>query len=301
MKALAHLTTFLLLVAYSGISNAIAQNLFKAGFVSLEAEVVSKGNKAEADGNLYEIDTPLLRLMRTDIESPKGTALILAGGGYEILKMRNEGEKTALFLNAEGFDAVVLEYRVSKLKNPNWALADALRAYRLLKTSGKAFGLDGKRLVLVGVSTGGHLAARLVQKLGDEEQPDDLILISPTNLDETPVNSVFPMVRPPVRPTARLFVSFSANDNKDWIYSAEEYAKTWKGYDGQAMFKLLPDSLYTSQGDANPVDTKLELPGVLKEFLQTPQPGNSATAPNPAAIPVQGRAKQRYAEKLALA
>lgn len=301
MKALAHLTTFLLLVAYSGISNAIAQNLFKAGFVSLEAEVVSKGNKAEADGNLYEIDTPLLRLMRTNIESPKGTALILAGGGYEILKMRNEGEKTALFLNAEGFDAVVLEYRVSKLKNPNWALADALRAYRLLKTSGKAFGLDGKRLVLVGVSTGGHLAARLVQKLGDEEQPDDLILISPTNLDETPVNSVFPMVRPPVRPTARLFVSFSANDNKDWIYSAEEYAKTWKGYDGRAVFQLLPDSLYTSQGDANPVDAKLELPGVLKEFLQTPQPGNSATAPNPAAIPVQGHAKQRYADKLALA
>jgi acetyl esterase/lipase len=198
MKALAHLTTFLLLVAYSGISNAIAQNLFKAGFVSLEAEVVSKGNKAEADGNLYEIDTPLLRLMRTNIESPKGTALILAGGGYEILKMRNEGEKTALFLNAEGFDAVVLEYRVSKLKNPNWALADALQAYRLLKTSGNAFGLDGKRLVLVGVSTGGHLAARLVQKLGDNEQPDDLILISPTNLDETPANSVFPMVRPPV-------------------------------------------------------------------------------------------------------
>ncbi|MFZ1976328.1 MAG: GDSL-type esterase/lipase family protein, partial [Bacteroidota bacterium] len=207
------------------------------------------------------------------------------------------GEKTALFLNSEGFDVAILEYHVSKIQNRNLALAEALQAFRLLKTNQNVFGLRGNRLVIVGISTGGHLAARLVQKLGDKEQPNDLILISPTNLNETPINSVFPIVRPPVQPTARLFVSFSANDNKDWIYSAEEYSKTWKGYDGEAMFKLLPDSSYTSQGDANPVDLKLKLPRVLKEFLNA-QPDNSTTTPNPAAVPVEGWSKKRHAEKL---
>ncbi len=77
--------------------------------------------------------------------------------------------------------------------------------------------------------------------------------------------------------------------------------KNLKGYDGRAMFKLLPDSLYTSQGDADPVDTKLELPGVLKEFLHTPQLDNSATAPNPAAIPCSGTCKATLCRKAALA
>ncbi|MEO6730023.1 MAG: GDSL-type esterase/lipase family protein [Ferruginibacter sp.] len=298
MKTFIRLSVTFLLFANASI-NSIAQNPFNAGFISLKGKVVSKGNSVKTDGNLYEINTPLLRLMRTKIQSPKGTALILSGGGYEILKIKSEGEKMALFLNSEGFDVGILEYHVSKAQNRNLALADALQAFRLLKTNQNAFGLRGNRLVIVGISTGGHLAARLVQRLGDKEQPNDLILISPTYLNETPINSVFPIVRPPVQPIARLFVSFSANDNKDWIYSAEEYSKTWKGYDGQAMFKLLPDSSYTSQGNANPVDVKLKLPGILKEFLNA-QPGNPTTTPNPAAVPVQGYAKQRHAEKLAL-
>ena len=291
--------TFLLLFANASTSNSMVQNSGKTSFISLKGEVVSKGNSVETDGNLHEINIPLLRLMCTNIKSPKGTALILSGGGYEILKMKNEGEKMALFLNSEGFDVAILEYHVSKVPNRNLALADALQAFRLIKTNRNAFGFGSNRLIIVGISAGGHLAARLVQKLGDKEQPNDLILISPTYLNETPINSVFPIVRPPVQPLARLFVSFSANDNKNWIYSAEEYSKTWKGYDGQAMFKLLPDSSYTSQGDANPVDLKLKLPGILKEFLNA-QPANPTTTPNPAAIPVQGYAKQRHAEKLAL-
>ena len=179
------------------------------------------------------------------------------------------------------------------------ALTDALQAFRLIKTNQNTLGLHSSRLVFMGISSGGHLAARLVQKLGDKEQPNDLILISPTYLNETPTGNVFPIVRPPVQPKARLFVSFSANDNQSWIYSAKEYSKTWKGYDGQAIFKLLPDSAYTSQGDANPLDAKLKLPGILKEFFNT-LPDNFATTPNPAAIPIQGYASKRHAEKLAL-
>ena len=107
------------LFANVSMSNSMAQNLDKASFISLKGEVVSKGNSVEADGNLHEINNPLLRLMRTKVTSPKGTVLLLAGGGYEILKTKNEGEKAALFLSAEGFDVAMLEYHVSKAQNRN--------------------------------------------------------------------------------------------------------------------------------------------------------------------------------------
>ena len=64
------------------------------------------------------------------------------------------------------------------------------------------------------------------------------------------------------------------------------------------MFKLLPDSSYTSQGDANPVDLKLKLPRFIKEFLNA-QPDNRTTTPcSPEAVPVEGWSKKRHAEKL---
>jgi acetyl esterase/lipase len=65
------------------------------------------------------------------------------------------------------------------------ALVDAIKAFRLLRSDRKSFGLRGDRLDIMGLSSGGHLAARTVQKLGDKEQPDDLFLISPEYLNET--------------------------------------------------------------------------------------------------------------------
>lgn len=95
------------------------------------------------------------------------------------------------------------------------------------------------------------LPALPAQKLSDDEQPAHLILISPSYLDEMAKGSVFPAVLPPVQPSARLFVSFFANENKEWIHAGQEYSKTWKGYDGNSMFSLLNDSLYTSTRTTN--------------------------------------------------
>jgi lysophospholipase L1-like esterase len=151
----------------------------------------------------------------------------------------------------------------------------------------------------MGLSSGGHLAARTVQKLGEKELPDDLILLSPSNLNETTTGTVFPEVTPPIQPTARLFTSFAANDKAEWIKSCEEYTKTWKGYDGLGTFHLLPDGADVPNGSANPVDRKLTLAGLLKSFLEG-TPEISKPLQNPAAVPVAGYAVKRHAEKLAL-
>ncbi|MEO7215777.1 GDSL-type esterase/lipase family protein [Mucilaginibacter sp.] len=274
------------------------REISRVAYLSLDGQRLGKANRLANNGNLHNVDKPLLLLLRTRSASPKGTILLIPGGGYETIRMKNEGQKAAAFLNQQNFDVALLEYHVGKtLAVRDSALLDALKAFRLLKSNRTNFGLRGRRLDIIGISSGGHLAARTVQKLNDGEQPDDVVLISPQYLDETSTGTVFPAVMPPVTPKARLFVSFSSNDNKDWIKSSDEYAKTWKGYDGQETFKLLPDSTYVSQYDSDPLADGLQLPGVLMDFLLS-DPLVKNAGPNPAAVPVEGWSKKRHAEKL---
>jgi len=304
MRSLVRLTvSIVLLFVVTGITNGQSgidkkMRALKTGFLSLDGQVSLKGNPVEADGTIHQFNSPVLHLERTKSKSPKGTVLLLLGGGYELLKVKNEGEKVASFLDTEGFDVAILEYHVGTDSGiHNLALADALKAFRLLKTGLPNIGLHCDHLVIMGLSSGGHLAARTVQRLGEKEQPNELILISPTNLDETISGTVYPAVMPPVQPTARLFSSFCANDNSAWIKSCEEYTKIWKGYNGLAFFHLLSDSVSVADKDLNPVDPKLA--GLLKTFLEE-KPAVAASGLNPATVPVQGYATKRHAEKLAL-
>jgi len=276
------------------------KNPAKANYVSLSGETLPKGNPVGADGNTHQFNSPALHLIRAKTNSPKGTVLLLPGGAYEMLKVKNEGEKAAKFLNREGFDVAILEYHISKdIKSRDLALTDALKAFRLLKTNPKVLGLQRDRFGIMGFSSGGHLAARVVQKLSEKEQPDDLILISPTRLNETNTENVFPAILPPVRPTTGLFTSFYSNEDSVSMKGCQEYTKTWKGYDGQATFYLLKDSVKVSGKAFNPLDSKSKLAGLLKIFLET-KPELPFAGPNPAAVPVEGYAKKRHEEKLAL-
>lgn len=284
--------------AHSGISRP--KDCTIATYISLDGQPLSKGNPLEADRNIHKFFSPALYIIRTKTNAPQGTILLLPGGGYEFLKIRNEGKKAAQFLNAKGYNVVILEYHIgTNLQTRNLALLDAMKAFRFLKTNLKSLGLHGDQLSIMGFAAGGHLAARTVQKLGEREQPDDLILVSPSYLDETLSGTVYPAVMPPIRPTARLLATFSINENKSWITSCQEYAKTWKGYDGQESFNLLPDSIYVSSNNINPLERALKLGGALETFLKS-KPEARTTIHNTAAIPVAGYSPQRHAEKLEL-
>lgn len=272
----------------------------KSNYVSLTGEALAKGNGVGVDGNIHQVSFAALHLLRTKASSPKGTILLLPGGGYEVIKIKNEGSKIARFLNEQLYDVAILEYHISPQRNNrSLAFADALQAFRLLKTKQQSLGLRGNRLVIMGVSSGGHLAAKTVQRLNDQEQPDDLILTSPSYLNETIAGTVYPAVTPPIHPTPRLFASFSANDNKVWINSCQEYEKTWKGYDGMAAFTLLKDSESVSVKEGNPLDSKLQLAGLLKTFLDS-KVSIDILHINPATVALKGYAEQRHNEKLAL-
>lgn len=264
-------------------------NGLKASFISLDGSTLVKGNAIEADGNVHLCSTPLLRLLRTKTKEAKGTVLLLPGGGYEMLAV-TEGRNAAAFLNGEGFDVAMLDYSIALGQQArDQALEESIMALRLLKTNHAAFGLRGNRLDIVGIASGGHLAARMMQHLGETEQPDNVLLLSPAYLDETLFGTVTPAIMPPLKPIARLFTAIAPNAPKALATSSSEYTKTWVGYDGLATASMLPDSNLLS--DKNKA--------IVTAFLFSAAAAKDTTF-NPAALPVAGYSPKRHEEKLAL-
>lgn len=91
--------------------------------------------------------------------APVGVVLVLPGGGYNSLAA-HEAFPIAEHFRAAGLAAFVLQYRLRPY-SPDVALLDAQRAVRLLRARAADFGLDPRKIAVVGFSAGGHLAANL--------------------------------------------------------------------------------------------------------------------------------------------
>ncbi|GIO15081.1 beta-xylanase [Cohnella xylanilytica] len=83
--------------------------------------------------------------------------IVLPGGGYG-MRAYHEGEPIALWLNSIGVSAFVLRYRVAPYRYP-CALLDAQRAIRTVRHEAKRYGIDPRRVGILGFSAGGHAAS----------------------------------------------------------------------------------------------------------------------------------------------
>lgn len=81
--------------------------------------------------------------------------LVIPGGGYEYVSNGREGVTTRDYLNSFGSTVYILNYRCKPYHHPV-PLEDAVRAVRIVK---KAH--SDKKVVVMGFSAGGHLAASL--------------------------------------------------------------------------------------------------------------------------------------------
>ena len=107
-------------------------------------------------------DKPELTAYRP--EKPNGTAVVVwPGGGYGGLAMDHEGKQVGEFFAKLGVTAFVLKYRTANKDRPGplgeAPLSDVQRAIRLVRAKGKDFGIDPKKIGVVGFSAGGHLAS----------------------------------------------------------------------------------------------------------------------------------------------
>src|SRR5262249_11386329 len=111
------------------------------------------------------VSSPTLTIYRPAKDKDIGTAvLICPGGGYWNLFWQLEGEEVAAWLQTLGITGIILEYRVPRRSDEpkgepaRRPLQDAQRAVSLVRSKAKDFGIDPKRIGMVGFSAGGHLA-----------------------------------------------------------------------------------------------------------------------------------------------
>jgi acetyl esterase/lipase len=134
-----------------------------------EEKDVTKPNDGLVAGRslirLGNVSQPSITVYRCPRELETGAAvLICPGGAYRILAMDLEGTEVAAWLNSVGVTAVVLKYRVpARQDRPRHeaALQDAQRALGLVRQRAQQWGIDPKRIGVMGFSAGAHLSAGL--------------------------------------------------------------------------------------------------------------------------------------------
>jgi acetyl esterase/lipase len=113
---------------------------------------------------LGNVSTPQIAVFRPAREKDTGAAIVICpGGGHSILAYDLEGTEVAAWLNSIGVTGIVLKYRVPT-RTPGdrrWlaAVQDAQRAMSLVRGKAAEWGLDPKRIGILGFSAGGETAA----------------------------------------------------------------------------------------------------------------------------------------------
>ena len=147
---------------------------------------------------LGNVSQPTMEFFPAPIDKNTGaTVMVCPGGGYHILAMDLEGTEVVNWLNSIGINAVLLKYRVPiRVGRERWEapLEDAQRAMGLTRSHAKEWGIDPKRIGVMGFSAGAHLSAVLCSKYehriyepidaADQEscRPDFAMLIYPAYL-----------------------------------------------------------------------------------------------------------------------
>ena len=101
--------------------------------------------------------------------------IVCPGGGYSQLMTSYEGAEICEWLATLGIAGAMLEYRMSGTGHRHPApLNDARRAIRSVRARAGEFGLDRRKIGIMGFSAGGHLAASAATHFdaGDPASPD---------------------------------------------------------------------------------------------------------------------------------
>ncbi len=169
-----------------------------------------------------------------------GTAMVICpGGGYWDLWWELEGEEVAAWLNSQGMTGIILKYRCPrrpgdvKGEPPLGPQLDAQRAMRIVRSRAAEWGIDPKRIGIVGFSAGGHLALATATNFGqglyppidaiDEvsSRPDFAVMCYSGYLKVKGKDEVSPHVKIPAG-TPPVFLAHASDDTESYGGSDSE-------------------------------------------------------------------------------
>lgn len=105
-------------------------------------------------------DQPTITAYAAPAAGRNGTAVVVfPGGGYGHLAVDHEGEQVARWLNGAGISAFVVRYRLGPKYRHPVMLGDAQRAVRTVRARAAEWGVDPRKIGVIGFSAGGHLAS----------------------------------------------------------------------------------------------------------------------------------------------
>ncbi len=163
------------------------------GAMQPKSEATAKLIKSYGGTNanrISDVTDPTITVFRP--EKPNGAAVVVApGGGFMFLSYAHEGIQVCEWLNSLGVTAVLLKYRTPTRDEKEMftlPVQDAQRAIGLVRHHAAEWGVDPKRVGLLGFSAGGNLAGHAAwdrtlrtysqkPELDDPRGPDFLVFI----------------------------------------------------------------------------------------------------------------------------
>jgi acetyl esterase/lipase len=146
-------------------------------FLGIQTVRLWPGTAPEAKGATCN-DIPALTIFEPRQGAANGSAVIIfPGGAYTHLAGDLEGREVADWFTARGFRAFILSYRLASNGYPlPVPLIDARRAIQAVRGRAQDYHIDPNRIVVIGFSAGGHLAALAgTQFVAGDEDADDPI------------------------------------------------------------------------------------------------------------------------------
>jgi acetyl esterase/lipase len=145
-------------------------------FLGIQTVKLWPGDAPQAKGKACE-DTPTLTVFTPQGAGNGSAVIVFPGGGYNALASIHEGRQVADWFTQLGFRAFILSYRLSRngylLPVP---LIDARRAVQTVRGRAQDYHIDPNRIVVIGFSAGGHLAAlAATQPVPGNPESDDPI------------------------------------------------------------------------------------------------------------------------------
>jgi len=160
MKTLITSIALMLIITFTSMAQQII-NIYPGAIPNAKQ---SEMKEIATSGMFRGVTIPTLEVYLPEKDSATGTAVIICpGGGYSVVVYQGEGISTAKEFAKNGVAAFVLKYRLpddsTMMDKKIGPLQDAQQAMKVVREHAATWGINPKKIGIMGFSAGGHLAS----------------------------------------------------------------------------------------------------------------------------------------------